>query len=445
MEKDFYPWTQNPVTFPIDMARHDTSNCSLDMNFYNNGFNWDQNDPFESALSSMVSSPAPSAAPAAVCGGLLQLIELIGKLGSVRSPSEIEIPNHSYIANQSGNNSCYSTPMNSPPKLDMDQIRPQLPALSPFTSDPGFAERAARFSCFGSRSFNGRMSQSQRPVNGAEMAYNTAAAAGPVESNRLQRVSSCQLPKSHPSDSKEESSVSQKVHSNERIGRKRKSMPRGKAKEAQSSKVGVERNDSDSKRTKSGENESKEDSKPPEPFKDYIHVIRARRGQATDSHSLAERVRREKISERMKFLQDLVPGCNKVTGKAVMLDEIINYVQLLQQQVEFLSMKLATVNPRMDSVHVEALLSKEILQSRVNMYTVESSNSASAMFPFAYQSQDSQLCNNSLNNDNHLRQSMNGVCNSASQVSMWGDELHSVVQMGFTAGSMEPSEMKMEP
>lgn len=26
-------------------------------------------------------------------------------------------------------------------------------------------------------------------------------------------------------------------------------------------------------------------------------------------------VRREKISERMKFLQDLVPGCNKVLKK----------------------------------------------------------------------------------------------------------------------------------
>ncbi|KAI3969876.1 hypothetical protein MKX01_038344 [Papaver californicum] len=80
---------------------------------------------------------------------------------------------------------------------------------------------------------------------------------------------------------------------------------------------------------------------------DYIHV-RARRGQATDSHSLAERVRREKISERMKYLQDLVPGCNKITGKAGMLDEIISYVQSLQRQVEFLSMKLATVNPRLD-------------------------------------------------------------------------------------------------
>ncbi|EYU32918.1 hypothetical protein MIMGU_mgv11b022778mg [Erythranthe guttata] len=81
-----------------------------------------------------------------------------------------------------------------------------------------------------------------------------------------------------------------------------------------------------------------------EPPTGYIHV-RARRGQATDSHSLAERVRRERISERMKLLQALVPGCDKVTGKALMLDEIINYVQSLQNQVEFLSMKLASVNP----------------------------------------------------------------------------------------------------
>lgn len=58
--------------------------------------------------------------------------------------------------------------------------------------------------------------------------------------------------------------------------------------------------------------------------------------------------RREKISKKMKYLQDLVPGCNKVTGKAGMLDEIINYVQSLQKQVEFLSMKLATLNPRLD-------------------------------------------------------------------------------------------------
>ncbi|XP_044960653.1 transcription factor bHLH78-like [Hordeum vulgare subsp. vulgare] len=41
-----------------------------------------------------------------------------------------------------------------------------------------------------------------------------------------------------------------------------------------------------------------------EPPRDYVHV-RARRGQATDSHSLAGRVRREKITLKMKMLQDL--------------------------------------------------------------------------------------------------------------------------------------------
>ncbi|KAL2534830.1 Transcription factor bHLH [Abeliophyllum distichum] len=51
--------------------------------------------------------------------------------------------------------------------------------------------------------------------------------------------------------------------------------------------------------------------------------IRARRGQATDPHSIAERLRRERIAERMK---------------ASMLDEIIDYVKFLQLQVKVLSM-----------------------------------------------------------------------------------------------------------
>ncbi|KAK4800650.1 hypothetical protein SAY86_021137 [Trapa natans] len=114
--------------------------------------------------------------------------------------------------------------------------------------------------------------------------------------------------------------------------------------------------------TNSRGKQTKEDSNSGELHKEnYIHV-RARRGQATNSHSLAERVRREKISERMRMLQELVPGCNKITGKAVMLDEIINYVQSLQQQVEFLSMKLATVLPDL-STDMERVLSKELLQA----------------------------------------------------------------------------------
>ncbi|KAK1607312.1 hypothetical protein QYE76_030985 [Lolium multiflorum] len=98
-----------------------------------------------------------------------------------------------------------------------------------------------------------------------------------------------------------------------------------------------------------------------EPQKEgYVHV-RARSGQATNRHSVAEKLRREKISERMKLLQDLVPGCNKVTGKAVMLDEIINYVQSLQRQVEFLAMKLSAVNPTL-GVNLESLVAKDVLR-----------------------------------------------------------------------------------
>ncbi|KAK4263817.1 hypothetical protein QN277_029184 [Acacia crassicarpa] len=84
-----------------------------------------------------------------------------------------------------------------------------------------------------------------------------------------------------------------------------------------------------------------------EKTKDVIHV-RAKRGQATDSHSLAERVRREKINEKLRCLQELVPGCYKTMGMAGMLDVIIDYIQSLQQQIEFLSMKLTAATMHYD-------------------------------------------------------------------------------------------------
>ncbi|CAA2999755.1 transcription factor BEE 1-like [Olea europaea subsp. europaea] len=88
---------------------------------------------------------------------------------------------------------------------------------------------------------------------------------------------------------------------------------------------------------------AKLNGKEEEKRRDVVHV-RAKRGQATDSHSLAERARRGKINERLRCLQDIVPGCYKTMGMAVMLDEIINYVQSLQSQVEFLSMKLTAAS-----------------------------------------------------------------------------------------------------
>ncbi|XP_023523219.1 transcription factor BEE 3-like isoform X5 [Cucurbita pepo subsp. pepo] len=81
----------------------------------------------------------------------------------------------------------------------------------------------------------------------------------------------------------------------------------------------------------------KEQEKPAE----VVH-IRAKRGEATHSHSLAERVRREKINNKLKCLQNLVPGCHETMGMTMVLDETITYVHSLQNQVEFLSMELAT-------------------------------------------------------------------------------------------------------
>ncbi|ONM52311.1 Transcription factor bHLH76 [Zea mays] len=78
-----------------------------------------------------------------------------------------------------------------------------------------------------------------------------------------------------------------------------------------------------------------------------------------DSRNKFPMLGRKKISERMKLLQDLVPECSKITGKAVMLDEIINYVQSLQRQVEFLSTKLATVNPEL-GFDIEQIISKQV-------------------------------------------------------------------------------------
>lgn len=68
---------------------------------------------------------------------------------------------------------------------------------------------------------------------------------------------------------------------------------------------------------------------------------RAKRGCATHPRSIAERVRRTKISERMKRLQDLVPDMDKQTNTSDMLDETVEYVKSLQRKVQELSETVA--------------------------------------------------------------------------------------------------------
>ncbi|GAB4838346.1 hypothetical protein Ancab_027875 [Ancistrocladus abbreviatus] len=63
---------------------------------------------------------------------------------------------------------------------------------------------------------------------------------------------------------------------------------------------------------------------------------RASRGSATDPQSLYARKRRERINERLKILQNLVPNGTKV-DISTMLEEAVQYVKFLQLQIKLLS------------------------------------------------------------------------------------------------------------
>ncbi|XP_039039320.1 transcription factor bHLH62-like isoform X2 [Hibiscus syriacus] len=422
---------------------------------------------YESALSSMVSSPAASNCN--ISGESLMIGELIGKLGSIGNSGEI--PHHSQ------------------PMLAASKLNSPLPkstglnsGVADFSADPGFAERAAKFSCFGSRSFNVRTTQFGLKDNGEIAAYRS----NPLAPNAsLPRVSSSPAIKAMASqigssnnntplqerselaNSQEESTVSDQNPEPGLKGsnsRKRKAAPKAKTKETtpspspNTSKV-IELNEasnekrcklSESNGNENGSGKAEEDAKgsntkAPEPPKDYIHV-RARRGQATDSHSLAERVRREKISERMKLLQNLVPGCSKVAGKALMLDEIINYVQSLQRQVEFLSMKLASVNTRLD-FNVESLMSKDVFQSNNTLqHQMFPMNSSAPAYLGHQPQQNPPLQGNTAicpKLNTHLPQINEFIDTVPEYPAFCEGDLETLVQMGF--GQNQNQEMALHP
>ncbi|KAI3684555.1 hypothetical protein L6452_33779 [Arctium lappa] len=65
--------------------------------------------------------------------------------------------------------------------------------------------------------------------------------------------------------------------------------------------------------------------------------VRAKRGFATHPRSIAERVRRTRISDRIRKLQELVPNMDKQTNTADMLEEAVKYVKFLQTQIQDLT------------------------------------------------------------------------------------------------------------
>ncbi|KAG7574703.1 Helix-loop-helix DNA-binding domain superfamily [Arabidopsis suecica] len=62
-----------------------------------------------------------------------------------------------------------------------------------------------------------------------------------------------------------------------------------------------------------------------------------RRSRAAEVHNLSERRRRDRINERMKALQELIPHCSK-TDKASILEEAIDYLKSLQLQLQVMWM-----------------------------------------------------------------------------------------------------------
>ncbi|KAJ7518242.1 hypothetical protein O6H91_21G060900 [Diphasiastrum complanatum] len=65
---------------------------------------------------------------------------------------------------------------------------------------------------------------------------------------------------------------------------------------------------------------------------------RGRRSRAAEVHNLSERRRRDRINEKMRALQDLIPNSNK-TDKASMLEEVIEYIKMLQLQLQMMSIR----------------------------------------------------------------------------------------------------------
>ncbi|KAF2566475.1 hypothetical protein F2Q70_00028772 [Brassica cretica] len=61
------------------------------------------------------------------------------------------------------------------------------------------------------------------------------------------------------------------------------------------------------------------------------------RSRAAEVHNLSEMRRRDRINERMKALQELIPHCTK-TDKASILDEAIDYMKSLKLQLQMIWM-----------------------------------------------------------------------------------------------------------
>eukprot|EP00250_Pteridium_aquilinum_P013970 c21695_g1_i1 orf=84-1850(-) len=76
-------------------------------------------------------------------------------------------------------------------------------------------------------------------------------------------------------------------------------------------------------------------------------ALSSKRNRAAEVHNLSEKNRRNRINEKLKALQDLIPNSSK-TDKASVLDEAIEYMKTLQMQLQMVSMRSGlSVSPLM--------------------------------------------------------------------------------------------------
>ena len=306
--------------------------------------NWDQSmaaatagDHLDPALNSMVSSPASNSTAAAATDGLaLHGISPQPQYGGtpLSSPPKLNLSMmgqfHHYPPPQVGGAAPGGLPI-------LENLMP-MSHLDQFLADPGFAERAARLS-----GFDGRPGGSG--YGGAVPGQFGLPDAGPIGALKELELGNGRDESSVSDPASASAEMALKAPSDGNA-KKRKASGKGKGKDGPGSTAakdlakvrtqlrcfgspichavqvwgkrfhsgGVLQEESGGKRCKSadesngaednstkgkaaqsssengGKKQGKDStSKPPEPPKDYIHV-RARRGEATDSHSLAERV-----------------------------------------------------------------------------------------------------------------------------------------------------------
>lgn len=241
MEKEAFwglNWQSTDAKVPQELNSGTAAAALLPQRLLN--LNWNQpmscDAGFESALSSAV----------------------VGQTGSICNSGEISPSSR----RRSASNSCYSSPLNSPPKLNGRgalpmPINPMPGAHSvPFAAEPWFADGAAMLSNYGggsSASFPGPFGLPVIPANlsrvssskslktgtgsgmGAPEKGSDAGMLGParMEMEMMSKLGGSSTPAdSEPCNGQEESSVSSLRGVTDSNARKRKAAARGKGKEA---------------------------------------------------------------------------------------------------------------------------------------------------------------------------------------------------------------------